>query len=121
MLDVVGAIINRDGNYLIARRSSNNSYAGKWEFPGGKVEKGETNEEALIREIDEELNLKIKSLKFCKTLTDKKIRLNMFYVQVDHIERMVLREHDEIQWVPLDQLKIYDYTPLDEKFIADLF
>ena len=56
---VVAAAIERDGRYLAARRTRPTDVAGLWEFPGGKVEPGETEEEALVREIREELGVEI--------------------------------------------------------------
>ena len=63
MIDVVAAIIkNKDGKILIAKRNYKKSQGGLWEFPGGKIEPGETKEKALKREIDEEMNMKIEVL-----------------------------------------------------------
>lgn len=56
MKTVVAALIKKDGQYLLAKRASGVENIGLWEFPGGKVEKGETDEEALKREIIEEFN-----------------------------------------------------------------
>ena len=60
IINVVGAAIIKDGEVLCARRGEGKSLAGYWEFPGGKIESGETQKEALIREIQEELNATIK-------------------------------------------------------------
>ncbi|GAB6157839.1 hypothetical protein JCM39194_10390 [Desulfotomaculum varum] len=59
MKEVTAAIIINDGKVLIAKRAENQKLAGKWEFPGGKIESGETPEECLIREINEELGINI--------------------------------------------------------------
>ncbi|EAX47152.1 NUDIX hydrolase [Thermosinus carboxydivorans Nor1] len=59
MKEVTAAIIINDGKVLIAQRAENQKLAGKWEFPGGKIESGETPEECLIREINEELGINI--------------------------------------------------------------
>jgi 8-oxo-dGTP diphosphatase len=58
MLQVVAAIIERDGRILICRRKPEQSHALKWEFPGGKVEPGETPEQGLTRELEEELGIR---------------------------------------------------------------
>ena len=60
---VVAAVIKKDNKYLIAQRNRNKHFAFYWEFPGGKVDKGETFEIALLREINEELSIGIKILK----------------------------------------------------------
>jgi 8-oxo-dGTP diphosphatase len=59
MINVTAAIIERDGKILIAKRSSTSSLPNKWEFPGGKVEAGETTEECLARELWEEFNVEV--------------------------------------------------------------
>lgn len=59
VIRVVAAIIEYDGQYLACRRAPHKASAGLWEFPGGKIEPGESPEDALVREIEEELNLKI--------------------------------------------------------------
>ena len=64
MKEVTAAIIINDGKILIAQRAEDQKLAGKWEFPGGKVEFGETPEECLKREIKEELGIKIEVDKF---------------------------------------------------------
>ena len=57
---VAGALVDADGRVLITRRPNGKEMAGLWEFPGGKIEKGETPEQALIRELKEELNIETK-------------------------------------------------------------
>lgn len=57
MIDVVAAIIERNGKILLAQRDSHRDQAGLWEFPGGKVEAGESQPQALMRELGEELNI----------------------------------------------------------------
>ena len=65
MVTVVAALIEKDGKYLIARRSTGSEdVMGKWEFPGGKVEKDESEEYAIEREIKEEFEMDIKAIKF---------------------------------------------------------
>ncbi|MCQ2749827.1 MAG: (deoxy)nucleoside triphosphate pyrophosphohydrolase [Clostridia bacterium] len=68
MINVVGAIIrNKEGKILIAQRNLNKNQGGLWEFPGGKIEEGETKEKAIEREIKEELDMDIK----CESLFDE--------------------------------------------------
>ena len=63
-IEVVAAVIEKDDKIFCAQRNLTKSMGGKWEFPGGKIEVGETNEEALVREISEEFDMDIKALKF---------------------------------------------------------
>lgn len=75
ILKVVAGVIEKDKKFLIARKAKGKSMEGKWEFPGGKVEDGETNEEALKREFFEEFNVEIKVNGYLTTsefLNDKK-------------------------------------------------
>ena len=65
MIDVVAAVIqNEEGKILIAQRNLKKSQGGLWEFPGGKIEPNETKEEAIIREIKEEMDIDIEAKKF---------------------------------------------------------
>jgi len=63
---VTAAILRKDGKILIAKRQIGDAFEGKWEFPGGKIEEGETPEEALIREVKEELDINLKEYTFYK-------------------------------------------------------
>ena len=71
-IDVVAAVLKDKKNFLIAKRGFNQSFPSKWEFPGGKVEKGESFQNALIREIKEELNVTINVLKKIASEDDPK-------------------------------------------------
>ncbi|MEG0404245.1 (deoxy)nucleoside triphosphate pyrophosphohydrolase [Anaerorhabdus sp.] len=124
-IHVVAAIIEEDNKILIAKRS-NGEFKGMWEFPGGKVESGETNQQALIREIREELSLDINVLDLlihvdhqypsfllhmdcylCST-TSNEITLH------DHTETKWINSFDaiNIEWVPADITVINEYRRL---------
>jgi 8-oxo-dGTP diphosphatase len=64
----VGVLVRPDGSYLLAQRPDGKPYAGYWEFPGGKLERGESVEAALMRELDEELGLKVTAIERWRTL-----------------------------------------------------
>ncbi len=113
---VVAAIIRKKDKFLIARRNSKGVNANLWEFPGGKVQTGETQKDALVREIKEELalNIKVNDL-FCESEweTEKEhIRLVVYNVDILDGEPMPL-EHQEIRWVRLEELKKFDWSPAD--------
>jgi len=117
MLKVVAALIKKDGEVLIAKRTTGNvEVIGKWEFPGGKVEAGETEEQAIEREIKEEFDLVIKAEKFlinneCK-YPNKNIDLRLYlckYISGD----FKLHDHSEYKWVEVNQLLTYDLALAD--------
>ena len=111
----VGALINKNEKYLIARRA-NVSLAGYWEFPGGRVEKGETDEEALKRELKEELNISAKVDSFFSSnlheFPNCKVLRKIYNVDIKDIN-FELSVHDEIKWITLDEMKNYDFAPAE--------
>ena len=122
MIDVTAAIIEKEGKYLIARRRGGN-FDGKWEFPGGKIEEDETPEECLTRELEEELEIKVKvGNLFGESVYNyghKKIRL-MGYSAKYISGEFVLNAHDRIKWVYPDELKNYDFPEADLPFVDKL-
>ena len=121
---VVGAIIeNEDGEILCALRGPEMTLPNYWEFPGGKIEEGESKEEALIREIDEELGCRIKVLKHVDDTTYEYekviVRLETFLSRI--IEGVPeVSEHAEIKWVPRKELKTLNWAPADIPAIEKL-
>lgn len=117
MITVVAALIEKDGKYLIARRSTGSSdVLGKWEFPGGKVEQKETEENAIEREIKEEFEMNIKAIKFlvnnvCEYPT-KTIDLRLY--ECKHISgEFNLHDHSEYLFVNKEDIVNYDLCPAD--------
>lgn len=123
MLEVTAAIIQSKGKILIARRPFGDKLADKWEFPGGKVEQGETPEECLRREIKEELNIEIMVGDYFATsiytYPDKTIQLEAYWCTWLSGE-IEFHSHDAIKWVDIDSLKDYDFAPADLSFIDKL-
>ncbi len=116
MIDVTAAIICRDGKCLIARRAPGDRHAGKWEFPGGKVNPAETPQNGLVREIREEfaIDVVVHELvaKSIHVYDHGKIRLLAYRVTWTSGE-LILMVHDQIAWVPPDRLLEYDLLPAD--------
>lgn len=117
MITVVAALIEKEGKYLIARRSTGSSdVLGKWEFPGGKVEQEETEENAIEREIKEEFEMNIKAIKFlvnnvCEYPT-KTIDLRLY--ECKHISgEFNLHDHSEYLFVDKEDIVNYDLCPAD--------
>ena len=117
MTVVVAALIEKEGKVLIAKRLTGNSKViNKWEFPGGKVEPGEEEKDAIEREIKEEFELQIKAKQFlvnneCK-YPDRTIDLRLYlcdYLNGD----FKLHAHSEYKWVSPSELLEYDLAPAD--------
>jgi 8-oxo-dGTP diphosphatase len=123
MIDVTAAIFVENGRVLIARRKPGASQAGMWEFPGGKVQPGETPEACLRREIQEELGLDIAVGKYLgesiHTYADQSIRLLAYSA---HIEAgaPVLNDHAEVEWVRFDELGRFTFSAADMPFVRML-
>ena len=117
MITVVAALIKKNNKYLIAKRSTGSKEVlGKWEFPGGKVEKNESEEEAIEREIKEEFEMDIKAIRFltnniCK-YPSKTIDLRLYeckYISGD----FHLHDHSEYVFVSKNKMTDYDLAPAD--------
>lgn len=116
------ALIDADGRILLAQRPEGKSLAGLWEFPGGKVELGETPEETLIRELDEELGIQTKEaclapLTFASHTYETFHLLMPLYVcrRFEGIPHG--REGQAIKWVKPNALRDYPMPPADEPLI----
>ena len=123
MIDVVAAVIKKDNKYLIAQRNRNKHFAFYWEFPGGKVDNGETFENALKREIKEELSIDVKILKKVSSQKhkDDKINVNVHYFLCEHLDGKInLFEHEDLKWVNKTELFSYKMAPGDSKIIKFL-
>lgn len=124
MIEVAAAIIeNKEGQILIARRREGKSQAGLWEFPGGKIEAGETAQICLVRELQEEMNILIQpGEQFGKNEHDYgsvQIRLIAYWAKfVSGDIRLV--DHDEYEWVARNELDSYIFAPADIKFVEML-
>ena len=107
MTVVVAAAIERDGRYLAARRTKPDWAAGRWEFPGGKVEPGESDTDALAREIREELGVEISVGERVPgewPLNDDLV-LHLYVASLLEGEPQPLDHHDEIRWVAPEEFE----------------
>lgn len=115
-INVVGAVIRRDGVILCAQRGAAGSLPGMWEFPGGKIEPGETPREALEREIIEELQCRVSVGELVTSTVHEYdfgiVTLTTFICEL--VEGVpVLSEHDAVVWLPPSELKSLEWAPAD--------
>ena len=118
--NVVAAIIKQDNQYLIVQRNRNKHLGLKWEFPGGKVRDNEKFEEALSREIKEELNItiniheKIAEEKY----KDEKIDIVLHYYLCSQKSGIIkLNEHEDLAWVEKKDFNNYDFAEGDASIL----
>jgi 8-oxo-dGTP diphosphatase len=120
--DVVCAIIRKEDRILIARRGKDQGHAGLWEFPGGTVHEGETNEQALHRELMEELRIKVTILKALApnihAYSDKTIRLIPFICRITDGEPTAV-EHGELRWIDPRYASGIDWAPADVPILEE--
>lgn len=120
---VTAGIVERGGRVLIARRGQGDALAGKWEFPGGKIEPGETPEECLARELREELGI--------ETRVGECVATSMYDYGRDAVELLAYRaeivageplprEHEALTWAPLAELERYDFAAADVPIVRRL-
>ncbi|MEJ8546962.1 8-oxo-dGTP diphosphatase MutT [Brevibacillus borstelensis] len=124
MIEVAAAIIgNEQGQVLIARRKKGKSQEGMWEFPGGKIEEGESVEACLKRELLEEMNIEIDPYELFGVNDHRygstPIRLTAYKAKYAGGE-IVLTDHDEFRWVHPSELQEYSFAPADLKFVQML-
>jgi 8-oxo-dGTP diphosphatase len=116
-IEVTGAVFVRDGHVFAAKRGPGKNMAGKWEFPGGKIEPGESPEESLARELKEELHLDAVVGDHITTTAYEydfgTVNLATYYCTVPAASEPVLTEHAEVRWVPVNQLDQLDWAPAD--------
>ncbi|MEY3259225.1 MAG: hypothetical protein RIT46_54 [Pseudomonadota bacterium] len=125
VLVVACALVDVDGRVLICKRPQGKSLAGLWEFPGGKVEAGETPEAALIREMDEELGITITQSCLAPFVfashTYETFHLMMpLYLCRRWSGVVVAKEHEALAWVKPNALSNYEMPPADAPLIAYL-
>lgn len=124
-LVAAAALVDPDNRVLICKRPENKSLAGLWEFPGGKVEPGETPEGALVRELKEELDITVcetclSAFTFASHTYEKFHLLMPLYLCRKWEGEITPREHPEIAWVRASRLSHYPMPPADVPMIPFL-
>ena len=124
-IQVVAAVLFWEGKVLCVQRPVNDReyISSKWEFPGGKVEVGESREEALVREIREELSVDIEVSEFLMTVEhtypDFHLTMHVFKCVLDQGE-ISLNEHVELKWLSVDELDQLDWAAADIPVVKSL-
>ena len=117
-IKVVAAVI-KDRDRIFATARGYGEYKGWWEFPGGKIEPGETPQEALVREIKEELTSEIKVGKLIKTIEydypDFHLSMDCFWAEI--IKELILKEAEEARWLARGELESVKWLPADRELV----
>lgn len=124
MIDVAAAVIeNREGRILIVRRKPDISLGGYWEFPGGRIESGETAEECAVRELREAMSMHIETGGIFSEIEydygDRLVRLTAVRALLLG-GRITLHDHDDIRWVTVSEMEDYLFAPADELIVNRL-
>ena len=122
-IEVVAAII-LDGNCVFATQRGYGKWRGWWEFPGGKIQTGESREDALVREIKEELDASIVIDRFYTTINydypDFHLTMHCYLCRIPD-GHYTLKEHADARWLTADTINTVKWLPADEGLVADLF
>ena len=123
MITVVAALIWREGKFLICQRPEGKKRALLWEFVGGKVESGETKEQALIRECQEELGVTVKVNGLFYTVShvypDVTVNLTLYNAEIVAGEVTML-EHNDIRWISPHEIDNYEFCPADVEILEKI-
>ena len=123
MTEVVAALIWKGEKFMICQRPAHKARGLLWEFVGGKVEKGETKEQALIRECREELAVTVAPrdifMDVVHEYPDLTVHLTLFNASIAEGEPQKL-EHNDIQWITVGEIDHYAFCPADETILARL-
>lgn len=123
MKKVTAEIIKDKNRLLIAKRHSKDPLGGKWEFPGGKIEPGETPQVCLVREIKEELGVDVEIGPFYDdnvySSQDHDIHLLFYWAEVINGE-VIPVVHDDLKWITIEELANFDFAPADIPIVKRL-
>lgn len=121
-VSVVAAVIYKEGKIFATQRGYGEFKDG-WEFPGGKIQEGETPEEALAREIDEELDTKIQVGRYIDTVEydypDFHLSMKCYWCEVMK-GKLALLEHEDAKWLSVDEIYDVDWLPADKIIIPTI-
>ena len=123
MTEVVAALIRKDNEFMICQRPAHKARGLLWEFVGGKVEPGETKEQALIRECQEELAVTLSVgdafMDVVHEYSDIIVHLTLFNATIAEGVPQKL-EHNDIKWITPSEIPNYDFCPADEEILKKI-
>lgn len=121
--EVVAALIWEKDRFMICQRPAHKARGLLWEFVGGKVDPGETKQQALIRECREELAVTVEVgqvfMEVLHDYPDLLVRLTLFHAAIAEGEPKML-EHNDIRWITVEEIPDYDFCPADEDILKKL-
>lgn len=116
---VIAAVIQRGDRFLVCQRPLHKRHGGLWEFPGGKVESGESDRQAIERELREELGLRVASVATeILSLHDPGSPFLIAFVPVEVIGEAECREHAALKWLSMEELAVMPLAPSDAMFVT---
>ena len=122
-VEVVAALIWDKGKFLICQRPANKARGMLWEFVGGKVEQGETKEQALIRECQEEIAITVEPHEVFTEVTheypDITVHLTLFNCTISRGQPKLL-EHNDMKWITSVEIPNYEFCPADEEILKKI-
>jgi len=123
MIEVVAALIWQGGKFMICQRPAHKARGLLWEFVGGKVEPGETKEQALIRECQEELAVPLSVgdvfMDIVHEYPDLTVHLTLYNATIVESEPQKL-EHNDIKWIIPSEISNYEFCPADEEILKKI-
>lgn len=123
MVQVVAALIRKGNTFLICQRPAHKTRGLLWEFVGGKIEPGETKEQALIRECREELDVEISVsdvfMQLVHEYPDMTVELTLFNAEIESVTIRLL-EHNDVRWIRTDEIENYDFCPADKDILKKI-
>lgn len=123
IVPVVAALIWNEDRFLICQRPANKARGLLWEFVGGKVEAGETKEQALVRECREELNITLSVgsvfMEVVHEYPDITVHLTLFNAEINEGEPQLL-EHNDMRWITASEIPQYEFCPADKDILEKI-
>lgn len=117
IIRVLAAVVSREDQYLICKRPKHKRHGGLWEFPGGKIEPGETDFEAAVREMREELDVDVTSVAaplFIRADEGSDFSIEFMPVEIEGTPQTI--EHSAVAWVRAEEVLAYELAPSDRAF-----